>query len=66
VYVSLWSHAGGRPVHIHWVVQPVEPAGSEALRGPHLQAAMFDRGELPVRSEVEAVADRLRAKLAPR
>ncbi len=26
VYVSLWSHAGGVPVHIHHVVQPVTRA----------------------------------------
>src|SRR5205809_306713 len=23
VYVCLWSHAGGRPSHLHFVVQPV-------------------------------------------
>src|SRR5438270_12275711 len=23
VYNCLWSHAGGRPVHIHYVIQPV-------------------------------------------
>jgi hypothetical protein len=33
--------------------------------GPHLQAAMFDRGESPPRDEVEAFAQAARAFLAP-
>jgi diadenosine tetraphosphate (Ap4A) HIT family hydrolase len=64
VYVSLWSHAGARPGHIHWVVQPVGLDGAEKVRGPHLQAAMFDRAEIPPEAEVEAMADQLRTKLA--
>jgi diadenosine tetraphosphate (Ap4A) HIT family hydrolase len=64
VYVCLWSHAGGVPGHIHWVVQPVEAAADPARRGPHLQAAMFDRDEYPDPAEVEAAVERLRAVLA--
>ena len=66
VYVALWSHAGGVPVHIHWVVQPVTRASMEELgvHGPHLQVAMFDRGTLPPREAVEAMAERLRHRLA--
>jgi diadenosine tetraphosphate (Ap4A) HIT family hydrolase len=63
IYVSLWSHAGGRPVHIHWVVQPVASPATESPLGPHLQAAMFDRGELPRLAEVEAIAEQLRVRL---
>src|SRR5947209_969285 len=44
LYVSLWSHSGGVPVHIHWVLQPVAADRPVELIGPHLQAAMFDRG----------------------
>ena len=53
-YVCLWSHAGWRPVHVHFVVQPVWNADRERFDspGPSLQAAMFARNELP---EVEAV-----------
>lgn len=67
VYVGLWSHAGRRPVHIHFVVQPVTPALIEEIGdvGPHLQAAMFDRGESLPRDQVEAFAERARAFLAP-
>jgi RimJ/RimL family protein N-acetyltransferase/diadenosine tetraphosphate (Ap4A) HIT family hydrolase len=67
VYVGLWSHAGRRPVHIHFVVQPVTPALMDEIgdHGPHLQAAMFDRGESPPRDEVEAFAQAARAFLAP-
>ena len=63
VYATLWSHAGGVPVHIHWVLQPVvcPPAGGPV--GPHLQAAMFDRGEPPPREQVERVAADVRAVL---
>jgi diadenosine tetraphosphate (Ap4A) HIT family hydrolase len=61
VYATLWSHAGGIPVHIHWVLQSIPAARADGLVGPHLQAAMFDRAELPPRVEVEDVADELRA-----
>jgi ATP adenylyltransferase len=61
IYATLWSHAGGTPVHIHWVLQPIPAARADDLIGPHLQAAMFDRAELPPRVEVEAIADELRA-----
>jgi len=63
VYVCLWSHAGGEPVHIHYVVQPVsaELMSEYGLHGPRLQVAMFDRGEEPPLGEVEAFATRARA-----
>jgi diadenosine tetraphosphate (Ap4A) HIT family hydrolase len=67
VYVTLWSHAGGRSVHIHWVVQPVTrelTARYDGLHGPSLQAAMFERHESPDDAEVEAVAQRLRGWFA--
>jgi diadenosine tetraphosphate (Ap4A) HIT family hydrolase len=66
IYVDLWSHAGGKPVHIHWVVQPVTRALMDELSvyGPELQMEMFDRGEQPPRDEVEAFADAVRVRLA--
>ncbi len=64
LYVTLWSHAGGVPVHIHWVLQPVAAERPAGLVGPHLQAAMFDAGEQPRRAEVEALCARLREALA--
>ena len=66
VYVCLWSHHGGRPVHLHFVVQPVTRALMDEIGdiGPALQVAMFERGEYPPRDEVEAFADRARAVLA--
>jgi len=64
VYATLWSHAGGVPVHIHWVLQPVPARRDHGLLGPHLQAAMFDRAEFPPRAEVEEIAQRLRGLLA--
>jgi diadenosine tetraphosphate (Ap4A) HIT family hydrolase len=63
VYVCLWSHAGGVPGHIHWVVQPAEGSEEPSGRGPHLQAALFDRGELPDPAAVRRAADALRAVL---
>jgi tRNA (cmo5U34)-methyltransferase len=60
VYVCLWSHAGGEPGHIHFVVQP---AWSGPQRGAALQAAMFNAGEEPTRAEVEAFAERARELL---
>ena len=65
-YVCLWSHAGGEPVHIHYVVQPVtrELIESHGVRGPGLQAEMFARGALPPAAEVVEFAGRARLAFA--
>jgi diadenosine tetraphosphate (Ap4A) HIT family hydrolase len=65
VYVDLWSHAGGKPVHIHWVVQPVSRQLMDEIGdyGPHLQVAIFDANAPPPRDEVIAFAERARAAL---
>jgi diadenosine tetraphosphate (Ap4A) HIT family hydrolase len=65
VYTWLFSHAGGIPVHLHYVVQPATRSAMDEFGdyGPHLTVAMFDRGELPDPDEVEAFADRARAIL---
>lgn len=34
VYVGLWSHAGGRPVHVHWVVPARDQAPDGGDRRP--------------------------------
>ena len=65
VYVCLWSHAGGVPGHIHFVVQPV---GAEAMSeydasGPALQMAMFAAGRAPDEAQVAELCDRLRTEL---
>ena len=59
VYNCLWSHAGGVPVHIHYVVQPVSKSqlSDFGVHGPNLQVAMFSYGELPTRAEVERLPD---------
>ncbi|MEJ7584609.1 MAG: hypothetical protein WKF43_11110 [Acidimicrobiales bacterium] len=61
-YNCLWSHAGGVPVHIHYVIQPVtaEQMAEFHGHGPTLQVAMFGRGKVPGAAEVEAVAERAR------
>jgi diadenosine tetraphosphate (Ap4A) HIT family hydrolase len=66
VYNCLWSHAGGVPVHLHYVVQPVttEQMAAFGAHGPALQVAMFDRGATPERTEVERVAEVARARFA--
>jgi len=48
VYVCLWSHAGGTPGHIHYVVQPVtrELMVEQGAYGPRLQVAMFQAAKL--------------------
>jgi diadenosine tetraphosphate (Ap4A) HIT family hydrolase len=63
VYTCLWSHAGGTPVHIHYVVQAAtrELMAEYDSHGPNLQVEMFAADvALPV-GEVEAFADRARA-----
>jgi diadenosine tetraphosphate (Ap4A) HIT family hydrolase len=66
VYVALWSHAGGEPVHIHFVVQPVTAELMDKLgeHGPKLQVLMFERAELPARDAVDEFAERARSLLA--
>jgi diadenosine tetraphosphate (Ap4A) HIT family hydrolase len=68
VYVCLWSHAGAKPVHIHYVVQPATAAlmAEYGVYGPQLQLAMFDRGDPPPADEVAAFADRARSAFARR
>jgi len=63
IYTCLWSHAGGTPVHIHYVVQPAtrELMDTYGVYGPHLQLAMFDADIAPPEAAVEAFADRARA-----
>ncbi len=63
IYNCLWSHAGGVPVHIHYVVQPVTAGQMErhGSHGPMLQMAMFTDGEIPPDDRIEEVASRARA-----
>ena len=63
VYNCLWSHAGGVPVHIHYVVQPVtkDLMDQHASHGPSLQVAIFTEGQVPSEDEIEEVAQRARA-----
>ena len=65
-YVCLWSHAGGEPVHIHYVVQPITTMLIDDLGvyGPSLQAEQFSRGTLPPEAEVIAFADNARRAFA--
>jgi diadenosine tetraphosphate (Ap4A) HIT family hydrolase len=58
VYNCLWSHQGGMPVHIHYVVQPVteDQMSLFGARGPDLQVAMFSSGQPLPASEVEQMA----------
>lgn len=66
VYNCLWSHAGGVPVHIHYVVQPVtaEVMDRHGSHGPVLQVAMFAEGNGPPEDLIEDVARRARTAFA--
>jgi predicted N-acetyltransferase YhbS/diadenosine tetraphosphate (Ap4A) HIT family hydrolase len=63
VYISLWSHAGGAPGHIHYVVQPIatEDMDRHGAHGPVLQVAMFEDGLAPDQAAIVDIADRARA-----
>jgi ATP adenylyltransferase len=66
-YVTLWSHAGGVPVHIHFVVEPITAELRAAYGGSYglpLQLAMFEAGVDPPAPEVEAFAVRSRELFA--
>lgn len=66
VYVCLWSHAGGVPGHLHFVVQPVTRAVMARFDafGPALQMAIFREGAVPDESDVEAICEQLRTVLS--
>lgn len=66
IYNCLWSHAGGVPVHIHYVVQPVTAAVMAEFHahGPNLQVAMFARADAPHISEIDRIAEQARQAFA--
>jgi diadenosine tetraphosphate (Ap4A) HIT family hydrolase len=66
VYNCLWSHAGGEPVHIHYVVQPVtkEQMSEFAACGPSLQVAMFSKGGAPDPADVERISNLARVRFS--
>lgn len=66
VYNCLWSHAGGRPGHIHYVVQPVsrQQMSEHGSYGPALQMAMFAGDSGPDAADVERVAATARDRFA--
>ena len=67
VYVCLWSHKGGVPVHIHFVVQPVTREQRERYGGgARVQVAMFDARVLLAPAEVEVFGEQARAAFAER
>ncbi len=67
VYVCLWSHAGGTPAHIHYVVQPAsrELMDRYGVYGPALQLAMFKAEASPPEAPVEVFAEPARALFEP-
>ena len=66
VYVCQWSHSGGVPGHVHFVVQPATRALMERFDayGPALQMAMFRDGPTPDVLAVEAICARFRSVFA--
>jgi diadenosine tetraphosphate (Ap4A) HIT family hydrolase len=66
VYNCLWSHAGGVPAHIHYVVQPVtkDQMSLFGTYGPRLQVALFAAAEVLDPAEVERIADLARDRFA--
>jgi len=62
VYVCLWSHAGWKPGHIHFVLQPSwnRLQGAHRHPGAFLQVELFEANVPPPREEVEAFAAKAR------
>lgn len=57
-----------RPVHIHYIVQPVTKAqmAEFGCPGPTLQTAMFAAGRGPAADQVEAIAEQARIAFSAR
>jgi diadenosine tetraphosphate (Ap4A) HIT family hydrolase len=66
VYNCLWSHAGGVPGHLHYVVQPVtqQQMTDFDAYGPDLTVAMFRSGQTPSVHDVNRVAEHARRLFA--
>jgi len=62
IYVCLWSHAGWKPGHLHFVLQPSwnHLQRKHQRPGPFLQVDMFKANVQPPRKEIEAFAARAR------
>jgi len=62
VYVCLWSHAGWKPGHIHFVLQPAwnHQRQDHQRPGPSLQVDMFSAEVQPPREQVESFSARAR------
>lgn len=58
VYNCLWSHAGGHPAHIHYVIQPVsrQDLADFDCHGTSLQVAMFEALGPPDPADAERIA----------
>jgi len=66
VYVCLWSHGRSEGKHLHWIIQPVRTETVQrydGLRSEALQAAMFEAGEYPEDSAIEAFCAQARLTL---
>lgn len=66
VYNCLWSHAGGEPVHIHYVIQPVtkKQMSTFGAHVPQLQTDMFACGDSPNREDVDRFAKAARKRFS--
>jgi diadenosine tetraphosphate (Ap4A) HIT family hydrolase len=62
VYNCLWSHAGGTPGHVHYVVQPVtqRQVAETGRYGPALQMQMFGDDRTPSDAGIAELAARAR------
>jgi|Deesub1362A_J573_1020465.scaffolds.fasta_scaffold02434_8 diadenosine tetraphosphate (Ap4A) HIT family hydrolase len=62
VYVCLWSHAGWKPGHLHFVLQPSWNHLQQEHRspGPFLQVDMFEANVQPPCEEIKAFAAKAR------
>jgi diadenosine tetraphosphate (Ap4A) HIT family hydrolase len=65
VYVTLWSHAGAVPGHIHYVVHPItRQVMDEFGHGAGVQPAMFAANRPLDPAAVDEFAERARALFA--
>jgi diadenosine tetraphosphate (Ap4A) HIT family hydrolase len=61
VYITLWSHAGGIPGHIHYVVHPITRAVMDEFgHGSRVQPEMFAADRPLDFAAVEAFAEKAR------
>lgn len=66
VYICLWSHMNWKPVHIHFLLQPMwnEMKNEYANSGAYIQTAMAEKQVFPEKEKIEEFVCKVKQAIA--